>query len=280
MTIEGAIIVQESVFNTTKTGPIHLPKDGRPADVQVLNLVKTFDKIEAVKGVSFTIRRGEIFGLLGPNGAGKSTTINMMCGYLEPTSGDTFIGGTSVTSEPLKVKRIIGVVPQEIALYKDLSSMENLEFFGEIYGLSRQERRTRVEDVLHFVGLYDRRKDPIKNFSGGMQRRINMAIAMLHQPNFLLMDEPTVGVDPQSRENIFDTIEQLRDQGTTILYTTHYMEEAERLCNHIAIMDEGLIIAMGTLEQLLALRDQAREVQRPHGLQELFIQLTGKTLRD
>ena len=126
----------------------------------------------------------------------------------------------------------------------------------------------------------DRRKEPINNFSGGMQRRINMAIAMLHQPNFLLMDEPTVGVDPQSRENIFDTIEQLRDQGTTILYTTHYMEEAERLCNHIAIMDEGHIIAMGTLEQLLALRDETREVQRPHGLQELFIQLTGKTLRD
>lgn len=263
-----------------KTGPIHLPKDGHPANVQILNLVKTFDKIEAVKGISFTISKGEIFGLLGPNGAGKSTTINMMCGYLEPTSGDTIIDGLSVIREPLKVKRIIGVVPQEIALYKDLSSVENLEFFGEIYGLSRQERRTRVADVLHFVGLYDRRKEPINNFSGGMQRRINMAIALLHRPNFLLMDEPTAGVDPQSRENIFDTIEQLRDQGTTILYTTHYMEEAERLCSHIAIMDEGRIIAMGTLEELLALRDQTREVQRPHGLQELFIQLTGKTFRD
>lgn len=274
------MIVEQSTSYPTKSGPIHLPKDGLLTDVQVHNLVKTFDKIEAVKDVSFTIGKGEIFGLLGPNGAGKSTTINMMCGYLKPTSGDTIIDGISVTREPLKVKRIIGVVPQEIALYKDLSSMENLEFFGEIYGLSRQERRVRAEDVLHFVGLYDRRKEPIKIFSGGMQRRINMAIAMLHQPNFLLMDEPTVGVDPQSRENIFDTIEQLRDQGTTILYTTHYMEEAERLCNHIAIMDEGRIIAMGTLEQLLALRDETREVQRPHGLQELFIQLTGKTLRD
>lgn len=263
-----------------KSGPIHLPKDGRPADVQVRNLVKNFDRIEAVKDVSFSIGKGEIFGLLGPNGAGKSTTINMMCGYLKPTSGDTIIDGHSVGSDPMAVKRIIGVVPQEIALYNDLSSMENLEFFGEIYGLSRKERSTRAKDVLHFVGLYDRRKDPIKNFSGGMQRRINMAIALLHQPNFLLMDEPTVGVDPQSRENIFDTIEQLRDSGTTILYTTHYMEEAERLCNHIAIMDDGHIIALGTLEELLALRDQTREIQRPHGLQELFIQLTGKTLRD
>ncbi len=265
---------------STKTGSIHLPKDGRPVEVEVNSLVKTFGQHEAVKGVSFTIGEGEIFGLLGPNGAGKTTTINIMCGYLEPTSGDTLIGGLSVTREPRKVKCLIGVVPQEIALYKDLTALENLEFFGEIYGLSARERKERAEEVLHFVGLYDRRKEPVKTFSGGMQRRINMAIALLHQPPFLMMDEPTVGVDPQSRENIFDNIEKLRDQGTTILYTTHYMEEAERLCNHIAIMDEGRIIAMGTLEQLLALRDQNREIQRPHGLQELFIQLTGKTLRD
>ncbi|HLG75945.1 MAG TPA: ABC transporter ATP-binding protein, partial [Ktedonobacteraceae bacterium] len=273
-------IMQESVFNTAKTGPIHLPKDGRPVAVQVIDLVKHFGKHEAVKGVSFTIGEGEIFGLLGPNGAGKSTTINMMCGYLKPTSGDTYVDGISVKDEPMKVKHILGVVPQEIALYKDLNALENLDFFGQIYGMPAKERKERAAEVLHFVGLYERRKEPVKNFSGGMQRRINMAVAMIHQPRFLLMDEPTVGVDPQSRENIFDTIEKLRDQGTTILYTTHYMEEAERLCNHIAIMDEGKIIAMGTLEQLLALRDQSREVARPHGLQELFIQLTGKTLRD
>jgi linearmycin/streptolysin S transport system ATP-binding protein len=272
--------LEDTTLNFSKTGPIHTPKDGRLALVQVIDLIKTFDKNEAIKGVSFTIGKGEIFGLLGPNGAGKSTTINIMCGYLEPTSGDTIIDGISVTREPMNVKRLLGVVPQEIALYKDFNSMENLEFFGELYGMSAKERKQRAEEILHFVGLYDRRKEPVKNFSGGMQRRINMAIAMMHHPNFLLMDEPTVGVDPQSRENIFDTIEKLRDQGTTILYTTHYMEEAERLCNHIAIMDEGRIIAMGTLEQLLAMRDQAREVQRPHGLQDLFIQLTGKTLRD
>lgn len=272
--------MQESTFNARETGPIHLPKGDRPVVVEVDKVRKTFGSREAVKGVSFTIGKGEIFGLLGPNGAGKSTTINMMCGYLEPTSGDTRIEGLSITKQPQKVKRTIGVVPQEIALYKDLTSMENLAFFGEIYGLSPRERKTRAEEVLSFVGLYERRDEPVKTFSGGMQRRVNMAMAMIHQPTFLMMDEPTVGVDPQSRENIFDTIEKLRDQGITILYTTHYMEEAERLCNHIAIIDEGQIIAMGTLEQLLALRDHNREVERPHGLQELFIQLTGKTLRD
>ena len=272
--------MQESVSSKSVTGPIHLPNDGRPAEIQVMDLVKHFGKHEAVKGVSFTIGKGEIFGLLGPNGAGKSTIINMMCGYLEPGSGDTLIDGMSIRKEPLNVKRVLGVVPQEIALYKDLTSLENLEFFGQIYNMPTKARKERAAEVLHFVGLYDRRKEPIKNFSGGMQRRINMAAAMIHQPQFLMMDEPTVGVDPQSRENIFDTIEKLRDQGTTILYTTHYMEEAERLCNHIAIMDSGTIVAMGTLDQLLSLRDQSHEIARPHGLQELFIQLTGKTLRD
>lgn len=265
---------------TTKTGPIHVPKDGRTIEVEVQHLVKTFGSYEAVKDLSLTIGKGEIFGLLGPNGAGKSTSINMMCGYLAATSGDTFIDGLSISKEPRKVKRMIGVVPQEIALYNDLSSTENLDFFGEIYGLSSQVRRERAQELLHFVGLYERRNEAVKKFSGGMQRRINMAIALMHQPAFLMMDEPTVGVDPQSREHIFASIEQLRDQGTTILYTTHYMEEAERLCNRIAIMDEGKIIALGTLEQLLVMRDHNREVQRPHGLQELFIQLTGKTLRD
>ena len=272
--------MENTAFNVSNTGPIHTSNDGHSTLVQVTDLIKTFGKIEAVKGVSFTIGKGEIFGLLGPNGAGKSTTINIMCGYLEPTSGDTIINGVSVAQEPMRVKNLLGVVPQEIALYKDFNSMENLEFFGELYGMPAKQRKERAEEILQFVGLYERRKDPVKNFSGGMQRRINMAIAMMHNPSFLLMDEPTVGVDPQSRVNIFDTIEKLRDRGTTILYTTHYMEEAERLCNHIAIMDEGLIIAMGTLEQLLAMRDQTQEVQRPHGLQDLFIQLTGKTLRD
>ncbi|GCE30244.1 putative ABC transporter ATP-binding protein YfiL [Dictyobacter alpinus] len=267
-------------MNSTKTGPIHMPNDARMVEVEVQHLVKNFGKHEAVRDVSFTIGKGEIFGLLGPNGAGKSTTINMLCGYLKPTSGDVTISGLTLSAHLRKVKGIIGVVPQEIALYKDLNSLENLEFFGKIYGMSKKECQQRSEELLHFVGLYDRRKDAVKTFSGGMQRRINMAVGLMNEPEFLMMDEPTVGVDPQSRENIFTTIEQIRDQGTTLLYTTHYMEEAERLCDRIAIMDEGQIIALGTLEQLLALRDQQQEVQRPHGLQELFIQLTGKTLRD
>ncbi|GLV54946.1 hypothetical protein KDH_17930 [Dictyobacter sp. S3.2.2.5] len=278
--------MQESIesistnINGNMREAIHLPDGGREVAVEVQHLVKTFGKHEAVKDVSFTIGKGEIFGLLGPNGAGKSTTINMMCGYLKPTSGDVSVNGLSLSSHIREVKRIIGVVPQEIALYKDLNSLENLEFFGKIYGLSKKECQQRSEQLLNFVGLYERRKDEVKTFSGGMQRRINMAIGLINNPDFLMMDEPTVGVDPQSREHIFATIEQIRDQGTTLLYTTHYMEEAERLCDRIAIMDEGQIIALGTLDQLLALRDQRQQVQRPHGLQELFIQLTGKTLRD
>jgi ABC-type lipopolysaccharide export system ATPase subunit len=166
------------ITHTTKTGPIHLPKDGRVVEVEVQHLVKTFGKQEAVKDISFTIGRGEIFGLLGPNGAGKSTTINIMCGYLEPTSGDTLIDGQSVTREPRKVKRMIGVVPQEIALYNGLNALENLEFFGEIYGLSSQKRKKRAQALLHFVGLYDRRKEPVKKFSG---RRTFMASTLLRE---------------------------------------------------------------------------------------------------
>src|SRR5436305_1142772 len=157
------------------------------------------------------------------------------------------------------------------------NTTSNVSKTGPIH--TSKDGRSELVQVIDLIKTFGK-NEAVQNFSGGMQRRINMAIAMMHNPNFLLMDEPTVGVDPQSRENIFDTIEKLRDQGTTILYTTHYMEEAERLCNHIAIMDEGRIITMGTLEQLLAMRDQAQEVQRPHGLQDLFIQLTGKTLRD
>jgi ABC-2 type transport system ATP-binding protein len=204
----------------------------------------------------------------------------MMCGYLRPTAGDTYIRNLSVKKKGRAVKYHIGVVPQELALYSDLSALENLTFFAKMYGIPDPQRKKRAEEVLNFVGLYERRKDAPKHFSGGMQRRLNIAIALMHSPSFLLMDEPTVGVDPQSREHIFATIERLRDQGTTILYTTHYMEEAERLCQRIAIMNEGSIIAIGTLPQLLARLEPERTIQRPRGLQELFIQLTGKTLRD
>jgi ABC-2 type transport system ATP-binding protein len=259
-------------YKTTTTSQI--------AEIKVQNLVKQYGNFEAVKGISFSIKKGEIFGLLGPNGAGKSTVINMMCGYLQPTEGDITICGLSVKKQAPAIKYLIGIVPQELALYTDQTALENLHFFGEIYGLSARESKTRANEVLNFVGLYERRKDRAKIFSGGMQRRLNIAIALMHNPPFLLMDEPTVGVDPQSREHIFATIEELRTQGTTILYTTHYMEEAERLCQEIAIMDEGSIIASGTLSNLIAMLDPECIIQRPRGLQELFLQLTGKTLRD
>ena len=246
--------------------------------VRVNGLRKSFGERVAVDGVDFEIRRGEIFGLLGPNGAGKSTTVNILNTYLAPDAGTVEIDGASV-SRPMEVKPLIGVVPQELAFYDDLTATENLEFVAKIYGLSKSARRSRVESILEQVGLADRAKEPAKQFSGGMQRRLNLALGVLHRPVFLMLDEPTVGVDPQSRQKLFDIIRELRAGGTTILYTTHYMEEAEHLCDHIAIMDEGRIAAQGTLEELLKLRVE-EEIERPRGLEQLFIQLTGKHLRD
>lgn len=271
--------MQESTLSQAKKY-IHLPHHTLPTAIEVSHLEKRFGKLHAVKDISFTIGKGEIFGLLGPNGAGKSTTINIISGYYPPSAGDCLIDGLSITKKAGAVKKMIGAVPQEIALYPDMSALENLLFFGEVYLMPRQERKPRALELLEFVGLSDRARSPIKTFSGGMKRRINLAASLMHKPGFLLMDEPTVGVDPQSREYIFDTIEKIRSWGTTILYTTQYMEEAERLCDRIAIMDEGNIIALGTLPELLALREQEQEIVRPRGLQELFIQLTGKTLRD
>jgi ABC-2 type transport system ATP-binding protein len=250
------------------------------AEVIVQNVTKRYGKCETVKDISFSIEQGEIFGLLGPNGAGKSTVIHMMCGYLPPTAGTITICGLSSRKQEKRLKCLLGIVPQELALYADCTPLENLYFFGHMYGLLTRECKARAEETLHFVRLYERRKDPVKIFSGGMKRRLNIAVALMHAPKVLLMDEPTVGVDPQSREHIFETIERLSEGGMTILYTTHYMEEAERLCRQIAIMDEGRIIARGTLPQLLEALDPARIIQRPHGLQELFLQLTGKSLRD
>jgi len=246
--------------------------------VRVSGLRKSFGERIAVDGIQFEIRRGEIFGLLGPNGAGKSTTVNILNTYLAPDSGTVEIDGVPV-SQTMEVKPLIGVVPQELAFYDDLSATENLDFFARIYGLSRNERRDRVQSILEQVGLADRTNEPVKQFSGGMQRRLNLALGVLHRPAFLILDEPTVGVDPQSRQKLFDIIRQLQADGTTILYTTHYMEEAENLCEHIAIMDEGRIVAQGTLDELLKLRVE-EVIERPRGLEQLFIQLTGKRLRD
>ncbi|MGI8691084.1 MAG: ABC transporter ATP-binding protein [Thermomicrobiales bacterium] len=248
--------------------------------VEARDLHKTFGDREAVRGVSLTIRSGEIYGLLGPNGAGKSTTINMLATYLAPTSGAATIAGLPVTAGA-RVKRIIGVVPQEIALYDDMTAVENMRFFGEIYGITGGALADRITDLLTLVGLNDRRDDKVSEYSGGMKRRLNLAVSVIHRPRFLMLDEPTVGVDPQSREALFELTEKLRDDGMAILYTTHYMEEAERLCNRIAIMDEGQIVAQGTLEDLLTLRTVTPvRTERPHGLAEVFLQLTGKQYRD
>jgi len=197
------------------------------------------------------VQAGEIFSLLGPNGAGKSTIISMLSCLLEPTKGDALVMGHSILREPMAVKKAIGVVPQEIALYEDLSARENLNFWGKMYGLRGAALRQRVDEVLEVIGLSDRQKGRVSKFSGGMKRRLNIGIALLHRPQVLILDEPTVGIDPQSRRNILDNVKELNRQGMTVLYTTHYMEEAQELSDHIAIMDQGKIIAQGTHDELV-----------------------------
>jgi ABC-2 type transport system ATP-binding protein len=220
--------------------------------LEVKNLVKKYGNFTAVKGISFNIQKGEIFSLLGPNGAGKTTTISMISGLLEPTSGEAFIDGYSITKQPLEAKRMLGVVPQEIALYPTLSARQNLEFFGHMYGLKGKDLARRIDAMLEFVALSDRQSDRIETFSGGMKRRINIAAGLLHDPQVLYMDEPTVGIDPQSRRRILDTVKQLREQrGMTVLYTTHLMEEAQELSDRVGIIDHGEIIAMGTQGDLI-----------------------------
>ncbi|HUW67552.1 MAG TPA: ABC transporter ATP-binding protein [Candidatus Nanoarchaeia archaeon] len=221
--------------------------------ITVENLVKKYNGHTAVDGVSFDINRGEIFGLLGPNGAGKSTLISMMCCLLESTSGKIIIEGFDIEKEFFEIKKIIGVVPQEISLYHTLTAQENLLFYGKIYGLSGASLKNRVETLLEMVGLTDRAHDIIEGYSGGMKRRINIAVALLHNPKILFLDEPSTGVDPQSRRRIYDTIQELNRAGTTVLLTTHQMEDAEKLCHRIAIVDKGKLIALDTLQGLLDL---------------------------
>jgi ABC-2 type transport system ATP-binding protein len=219
--------------------------------INVNRLHKDFGEVYAVKGISFAVRRGEVFSLLGPNGAGKSTTISMLACLLRPTGGDATILGNSITTNPQDVKAHLGVVPQEIALYDDLSARENLDFWGKMYGLRGSELARRVDEILDLIGLADRQKGRLEKFSGGMKRRVNIGVALLHKPDIVIMDEPTVGIDPQSRRHILDGVKDLNRQGTTILYTTHYMEEAQELSDHIAIMDQGEIIGCGTHDELV-----------------------------
>jgi ABC-2 type transport system ATP-binding protein len=281
----------------------------------VLNLVdvrKSFGKIVAVDGLSLSVRKGEVLGLLGPNGAGKSTSVSLAVGLLAPDAGTVTIDGHGNPAEP-EVRQNIGVAPQALALYDLLTGEENLRFFGEVYGLSGQALDTRVTWCLDFVGLTDRKSDRTGGYSGGMKRRLNLAAAVLHDPELLLLDEPTVGVDPQSRNKIFDSIETLHRDGRTIIYTTHYMEEAERLCDRIAIIDAGKLLALGTVAELLAAHGgpptlivktnggeerlqaadplaelnrlaatstiDAFQMERPT-LEQVFLRLTGRSLRD
>jgi ABC-2 type transport system ATP-binding protein len=216
----------------------------------VEKLTKQYGDFTAVDDVSFKSGEGKIFGLLGPNGAGKSTTINCMSGLMPPTSGHISIAGFDIVKEGKKAKASLGIVPQELALYEDLPAVENLKYWGQAYGLRGSALDTRVRDVLDHIGLADRAKDLPKEFSGGMKRRLNFGCGIIHKPKVLLLDEPTVGVDPQSRQRLFDMVEAERDAGACVLYTTHYMEEAERLCDSLAIIDHGKIIAAGTVDEL------------------------------
>ena len=218
--------------------------------LEVQNLVKQYGDFTAVNGITFNIEDGEIFSLLGPNGAGKTTTISMLSTLYTPTSGDATIGGHSVMIDPMGVRNMIGVVPQELALYEDLTARENLIFWGQMYNLSGKALTKRVDEVLEQIGLTDKAKNRVKTYSGGMKRRVNIGVGLLHKPRLLFMDEPTVGIDPQSRRAILDAVKDLNKQGMTILYTTHYMEEAEELSNRVGIIDHGEMIALGTQKEL------------------------------
>ena len=228
--------------------------------IQAQELHKDFGEVYAVQGVSFDVQAGEIFSLLGPNGAGKSTIISMLACLLEPTQGDALVMGHSIRREPMAVKAAIGVVPQEIALYQDLSAEENLNFWGKMYGLRGTQLKERVDEVLEIIGLTHRQEGRVDNFSGGMKRRLNIGVALLHRPDVLILDEPTVGIDPQSRRNILDSVKEFNEGGMTVLYTTHYMEEAQELSDHIAIMDRGKIIAHGTHDELIKIVGELHRV--------------------
>lgn len=246
--------------------------------LEVRSLRKTFGELVAVHDVSFTLNAGEVVGLLGPNGAGKTTTVAMIAGLLAPASGEVLVAGAPLNGDTDPKKRRIGLVPQDLALYEELSALANLRFFGALYDLESATLERAIDTALSLVGLADRARDKVSTFSGGMKRRLNLAAGLLHNPDILLLDEPTVGVDPQSRNAIFSNLETLKAQGKALLYTTHYMEEVERLADRVVIVDHGRVIASDTLEGLQ--RHAPAGTTGRASLEQIFLSLTGRTLRD
>jgi ABC-2 type transport system ATP-binding protein len=243
--------------------------------LEIRNVRKTFGSLVAVDDVSFTVEPGRLTGLLGPNGAGKTTTVSMIAGLTRPERGSVLVNGHALSGDADPMKKKIGLVPQDLALYDEISARDNLRFFGGLYGLSGAALERAMTEALTLVGLVERARDRVKTFSGGMKRRLNLAAGLLHDPDILLLDEPTVGVDPQSRNAIFDNLEALKRRGKALLYTTHYMEEAERLADRIVVIDNGKVVANDTLAGLHALAPSGAT-----SLESVFLTLTGRSLRD
>lgn len=241
-------------------------------------LIKKYDNRAVVDSLSLDIRKGEIFGLLGPNGAGKSTTMNMICSLLKPTAGNISLFGMDIKKDAKRIKNKIGYIPQDLAIYDNLKAWENVELFTSLYGIKGNELKKAIDESLDFVGLLDRKNSFAKTFSGGMKRRLNIACALGHKPELLIFDEPTVGIDPQSRNFILERIKKANENGTTVIYTSHYMEEVEAICTRVAIMDNGKIVACGTPDELKNLVCRSKDEQIT--LEQVFLTLTGKTLRD
>ena len=246
--------------------------------VKLDGLIKKYANRPVVDGLSLEIKEGEIFGLLGPNGAGKSTTMNMICSLLKPTAGSVEVFGMDIKKDINKIKPLIGYIPQELAIYGNLKAWENVELFTSLYDIRGKELKGAIDEALDFVGLSEKRSSFAKTFSGGMKRRLNIACALGHKPKLLIFDEPTVGIDPQSRNFILEKIKAINKMGTTVIYTSHYMEEVEAICSKVAIMDNGKIVACGTKEELknMVRKDPDEEVS----LEQVFLTLTGKKLRD
>ena len=243
--------------------------------IEIKDVTKSYGRQKVLQNVSFEIMEGELFGLLGPNGAGKSTLIDILTGIQSMDSGEIFINGKSIKTDKVEIRKHLGLVPQDIALLEELNAVDNLEYFGGLYGLAGEELKSQIEKLLEVAGLTDKKKEKVKNYSGGMKRRLNIAVAMLHNPSILILDEPTVGVDAQSRQHIFDYIQSLAEQGTTILYTSHYMEEIEALCKRVFILDLGEEVAYGTKEEVKKLVGHTQTValtldRMPAGFDEVL----------